>query len=202
MLTIEARRGPWSLTADYAGLEISGAKGIVKSVRFGDGEATPLTATLDVGSTLALDASVFSVSVSRCWLESRAVCLDLFLGIRNLALSAKADWRLSTTVPDGSGGTRTLAATGHIEDDESDWDGIVGLAGRLVMEGPWALPFSVDVGAGSSKLTWQVILGLSCSAWWGDVVIGYRKLSLDPGDDEFVENMTLGGPLLAATWYF
>jgi len=46
-------------------------------------------------------------------------------------------------------------------------------------EGPWYMPYYLDVGTGSSNWTWQALLGVGYAFDWGDVNLSIRSLSYD-----------------------
>lgn len=64
------------------------------------------------------------------------------------------------------------------------------------------VPYYVDVGTGQSDLTWQASAGLAYRFHWGDVSLLYRyiKWELDSGSP--LDNISFGGPLLAAKLVF
>jgi hypothetical protein len=47
------------------------------------------------------------------------------------------------------------------------WDGIIGVKGRFLLGGSnWSIPYYLDVGTGSSSLTWQGMLGVAYTYKW------------------------------------
>jgi len=64
-------------------------------------------------------------------------------------------------------------------------DGIVGFKGRYNFTEQWFIPFSADVGAGQSDLTYQLIGGIGYGGDWGDVSLTYRHFAWHLGDDSF-----------------
>jgi hypothetical protein len=69
-------------------------------------------------------------------------------------------------------------------------------------EGAWSVPFYLDVGTGSSELTWQAMTGLSYSYAWGDLMMVYRHLSYDEDASGFMQDFGLSGPTLGARFRF
>jgi len=64
------------------------------------------------------------------------------------------------------------------------------------------VPYYLDVGLGSSTHTWQGLMGLAYTYGWGDVLLSYRHLSYGQSSDKFIQNLSLSGPLLGATFRF
>jgi hypothetical protein len=84
------------------------------------------------------------------------------------------------------------------------WDGIIGVRGRVPLgSSNWSVPYYLDIGAGSSSPTCQVMLGI---AWsfnrWGSVTLAYRDLYYDQGNDKLLQNIRFNGPALGATFRF
>jgi hypothetical protein len=53
------------------------------------------------------------------------------------------------------------------------------------------------VGAGDSDLTWQLVGGVGHAFGWGEVVLSYRHLDYDFGEDKALREMTFSGPAIA-----
>ncbi|MDX2481253.1 MAG: hypothetical protein QNK24_13085 [Desulfuromusa sp.] len=83
-------------------------------------------------------------------------------------------------------------------------DGIVGAKGKYAFADRWSIPYHLDVGAGDSDLTWQVITGISYqAASWVDVALTYRHMEWDlTSTDGIVKNVNMSGPSLGATFHF
>ena len=84
----------------------------------------------------------------------------------------------------------------------SNWDAIVGLKGRLALgsDGKWFAPYYADIGAGDSKLTWQVMGGVGYSFKWGDVVGAWRYLDYDMKSSAKVQSLNFNGPAISAVF--
>ena len=63
------------------------------------------------------------------------------------------------------------------------------------------MPDHLDVGAGDSKLTWQARRH-NLFVQVGDIGLVYRYLSYEQGGNKLIENLTLKGPALGATFRF
>jgi hypothetical protein len=97
---------------------------------------------------------------------------------------------------------QTFAAAGSISETADLWDAIVGVRGRVKLAERWFLPYYLDVGAGSSKLTWQALAGIGYAFGWGDVTLAWRQLSYDQKDDKLLQDFRFKGSLLGATFRF
>ena len=69
-------------------------------------------------------------------------------------------------------------------------------------ESNWSIPYYLDVGTGSSNLTWQAVLGITYSLRWGDVELAYRHPSYDQSSDKLVQDMRFSGPALGLSFHF
>src|SRR5262249_38677423 len=81
-------------------------------------------------------------------------------------------------------------------------DGIVGLRGQAALPGAWYLPYYADIGAGSSRLTWQAFGGIGYHFKWGDAVFGYRHLAYDFDSGRIASDMSLSGPHIGVAFKF
>jgi len=96
-----------------------------------------------------------------------------------------------------------LAAQGSIGSDTELWDGVVGVRGYFrFADGNWSVPYYLDLGAGSSDLTWNAIAGLSRTFGWGDLMFVYRHLQYDEDADGLMQNFSFSGPALGARFSF
>jgi hypothetical protein len=83
------------------------------------------------------------------------------------------------------------------------WNGIIGVKGRVWLgSSNWSIPYYLDVGTGSSNLTWQGMLGVAYSFKWGAVTLAYRNLYFDQGGDKLIQDMRFNGPELGVTFRF
>lgn len=96
-----------------------------------------------------------------------------------------------------------LEKQGGIKSDKDLWDGIVGLRGNFDLgNSNWSVLYSLDVGTGSSELTWNAMAGLSRSFGWGDLILVYRHLQYDQKDEELLQDFSFSGPAFGATFRF
>jgi hypothetical protein len=204
MVSAEARKGRWALLTDLIYLDFSNQTGRVKSVDFGIGPGgrVPVAADANLDTQSDLRGGLWTLAAAYRTLEGSDTWVDVFGGVRYFGLKASVDWQLaaSVTLP---GSTRTLAASGSTSQREDLWDAIVGVRGRLRLgAGRWFVPYSLDVGTGSSQLTYQAVAGIGYAYGWGDLQLSYRHFAVDMSDSKLLQNMRLSGPAFAATLRF
>jgi hypothetical protein len=103
----------------------------------------------------------------------------------------------------GPGGGQSFPASGSISQRSDLWDAIVGVRGKIRLgESKWFVPYYLDVGSGSSTMTWQALLGVTYAFGWGDAILAYRNLSYDQGDNKLLQNFRFSGPALGVSFRF
>jgi len=199
MLAGEARKGDWAVFTDFIYLKFDKEKSNVNSINFGGNR---VATSADVHTQSGLKGYEWTIGTSRTVLKSPRYTLDLLGGLRYFHIEANSDWQLATTVS-GPGGGQTFPSAGSVSRQSNLWDGIVGVRGRVRWgDTPWYSPYYLDVGGGSSNLTWQGIAGVAYGFKWGDLLLAYRKLYYDQGDDNLLQNFSFSGPTLGATFRF
>lgn len=193
MLTGEARKGPWSLLGDVIYLDMNGSKANTVSVNLPGGGSVPV---VDTGSEVSMKGTLLSLVPGYSVYSTPQANMDVFAGVRNLHVNADATWRISTAVG-------AFPATGTTSQDKDITDAIIGVRGHLhPWDGNWSVPYYLDAGTGSSDFTWQALLGATYSYGWGDVSFAYRYLKFNAGSSDLVDDLTLRGPMLGATFHF
>ena len=200
MLTGEARKGKWSVFSDFIYLKFDKEKSNIRDVDFG-GSRTDLSGTTGTQSTLKgyewTLAGSYTVASAPRW------TLDVLGGIRYFHIEASSDWQLSATISGPGGAGQTFPASGSASRKSDLVDGIVGVRGRVRWgETPWFSPYYLDVGTGSSSLTWQSLVGIGYAFKWGDMLLAYRTLFYDQSDDKLLQDFRFSGPSLGATFRF
>ena len=156
-----------------------------KSVTVPDGDNLAIAdADMKLKSWIWTLAGAYSI-----WQQDKSH-LDLFAGARLLALDT--DLELS--------GAELRQKTHKLSASEDIWTGIIGAKGRIGLNDRWFLPYSIDVGAGSSTTTWQALGGVGYSFNWGDIVLNYRYLEYDQDGNKPVQNLSFGGPELGVVF--
>ena len=177
---LEARKARWSLLGDVVYLGLSADQGA--TLPAGGGQ---VRGRFDVD----VDGLVLNLLSGYNLSDTDDGRVDVYFGARYLDM----DTNLALTIGDASRGT---AATGDI------WDGVVGLRGRVNLKERWYLPYSVDIGAGQSDLTWQAIGGVAYNYNWGDLSFAYRHIEWELDADSPISDINFSGPGIQAKWYF
>jgi hypothetical protein len=199
MISGEARKGPWSLFTDVIYVDFSAEKSAVKSINFG-GNLVSSSANLSTSSSLR--GGALTLGAGYAVLPGRPVELDVFGGLRYFGLQASTDWQLVTTVT-GPGPDHTFPRAGSISERMDLWDGIIGVKGRVrIGSSNWSIPYYLDVGTGSSSLTWQGMLGVAYTYKWIGATLAYRQLYYDQKGDKLIQDMRFSGPALGVTFRF
>ena len=199
MIAGEVRKDRWSVFTDVIYLDFSSEKSSVKAVDFG---GSRVSSSGNVSTDSSLRGGVWTLGAGYAVLPGRPVDLDVFGGLRYFGLKASTDWQLTVAVT-GPGGGQTFPRAGSISERADLWDGIVGVKGRVWLgRTNWSVPYYLDVGTGSSSLTWQGILGVAYSFKWGGVTLAYRHLYYDQKGDKLVQDMRFSGPALGVTFRF
>ena len=199
MISGEVRKDRWSMFTDFIYLDFSSEKSSVNAVDFG-GSLVSSSANVSTSSTLR--GMGWTLGGGYAVLTGRPVDLDVFGGLRYLGLHASTDWQLGVAVT-GPGAGQTFPAAGSISEGADLWDGIVGVRGRVRLgSSNWSIPYYLDVGTGSSRLTCQGMLGVAYSFKWGGVTLTYRNLYYDQKGDKLIQNMRFSGPALGVTFRF
>jgi hypothetical protein len=193
-LSGEARKGKWGLAADLVYCDFEKVGSNVTTV-VGPGGATEVP--INTGTTTSLTGYMVSVTGNYSLVRQPGNNFDILAGVRYTHLGTTLDWSFDTAV--GS----LPARAGSVGRDIDLWDGVVGFRGKLGFGGgKWFVPYYLDAGAGTSKFTWQAMLGVGYAFGWGDLLLAYRNLSFEQGDNQPVEHFRLTGPALGAAFHF
>jgi hypothetical protein len=153
-------------------------------------------APVNAGTTTGLTGSMVSLLGSHALTRSSRSSFDLLAGVRYTHVAATLDWSLAA-------GTGTGARTGSAESNTDLWDGVIGVRGRFVpASSAWFVPAYLDIGAGTSKFTWQGMLGVGYAFGWGDLLAVYRHLAFEEDDGPGLQHLSFSGPALGATFRF
>ena len=199
MLSGEARKGDYAIISDLVYLDFNKEGGSVHDVNFGS-SAVSTSANVDTQSSLK--GLEWTLAGARTVAKSDRGTLEVVTGFRYFDVKASSDWQLSATVS-APGGGATFPASGGVSQRSQLWDWIIGVRGRIRLgDGPWFAPYYLDVGWGSSSPTWQALLGVGYAFKWGDLLLAYRELVYDQGDDKLFQDFRFGGPTLGASFHF
>ena len=187
MGAFEARKGKWSMLADVIYLNV----GANNSARVPVPVAPDVN--IDVNASVETTGWVLDfIGGYNLW-QTPEASLDVLAGARYLDL--KLDFSLGLAAG-------PYAREGDRSASDSVWDGVIGVKGHFDLNPDVFVPYYVDVGTGQSDLTWQASAGLAYRFNWGDVSLQYRYIKWEFGSDSPLDNISFGGPLLAARFVF
>ena len=198
MLAGVARKGKWSVFTDLIYLDFDSEGSTVKAVNFGGDR---VSTTLNASTRSSLTGVAWTLGGGYAAVQDPKHTLDVLGGLRYFGLEASSGWQLGAAVSGPNG--QTFAQSGSISQREDLWDVIVGVRGRLKLgEGGWFLSYYADMGAGSSALTAQALLGAGYAFKWGEFAATYRYVSYDMNDDGLLQDIRFAGPAFGATFRF
>jgi hypothetical protein len=194
-LNAEARRGRWGLASDFVYVAFQKESSSVSSIT---GPGGAIEVPVNSGTATSLTGYMVSLTGNYSFIRGPDASLDLLAGVRYTHIGTTLDWSFVAEVAD------LPSRTGSSEQGVDLWDGVVGVKGNVRFGGgrKWFVPYYLDAGAGSSRFTWQGMLGAGYSFGWGDLLLVYRYLSFEQGADHDLERLSFAGPALGATFRF
>ena len=202
MVSAGVRKDRWSVFTDVIYLDFSKEDSTVRSVEFDAlNSRVKIGAGLDSGSRTSLEGTEWTLAGGYSLVQSGQGTLDVFGGFRYFTVKASLDWELAASVSSPAGG-RTLERSGSISQRGELWDGIVGARGRINLgKSNLFIPYYLDIGTGTSALTWQALLGVAYAFNWWDIKLAYRHLYYNT-DGKLIDDMRFSGPALGANFRF
>ena len=203
MLNAEARKGRWTLVTDFIYLDIGGQDSQVKSINFpGAGGRNTVPANVSGSASVMLQGVEWGLAGAYTVAGNEHTSLELLLGFRYFGVEATTDWNLSAAIA-GPGPGQSFSRTGSVKESDDLWDGIVGFRGRIGLgSGKWGIPYYLDVGTGSSTITWQGAAGIQYRWSRIDLNLMYRYLYYDMGSGKLLQNVAFAGPALGVNFRF
>ncbi|AMO24392.1 hypothetical protein GCM10027034_13540 [Ramlibacter solisilvae] len=202
MISGEARRGRLSFFGDYIYLKLSSSKSDIRSIDFNAGApVNPLSTTVNRETSTRIDGNVLTLAGGYQISGTPDAPFDLIGGVRYFGVQTQTQWNFAAAVA-GPGPGQSFAAAGTVSRNADLWDAIVGARGRARIADRWFVPIYLDVGAGSSKLTWQALVGIGYSFGWGDISLSGRTLFYDQDDNKLLQDFKFSGGMLGATFRF
>ncbi|MBN3760586.1 hypothetical protein [Burkholderia sp. Ac-20365] len=195
MIQGEARKGDWSFFGDGVYLNFGRHESAVNATTglFGPGETQQSVQTSFRGTLVEIGGGHTVMRPSWGY-------VDAIVGMRYLGAKGTLDATTASTTRTGGGANRQF----DLSQVQNIFDGFAGVRGRLSIteSGRWYVPFYLDVGAGTSKFTWQAMAGLGYAMKWGDVSLTYRYLAFYGSGDQLVQTLRFGGPSLNLIFRF
>jgi hypothetical protein len=190
MIAGEARYGRLGAFTDFIWLDFENEDGEVRQVT-GPG---PIETPIDIGTQTSLSGTLWTIAGGYDVKDEPDMRVQVFAGARNLNAEASADWLLS-------GPLDQFPQSGEVSEDVDAWDGLIGVRGSVGVDA-WVFPYYADIGAGSSDLTWQAMVGVGYQFGWGDIGAYYRTLHYEQDESELIQELEFSGPALGATFRF
>ena len=196
MGTFEAKKGKFGVLSDltYVNLGMSHAS----SHDFTLGQnAIPVGLNADLAadtqSTLWTTAGTYNLAARGDY------SIDVLGGVRLLDITPTLNWQFMGNT---NGINRALTGSGSL--NLQRWDAVAGLKGQVYLDSDqlWFLPYYVDIGTGQSKLTWQANIGAGYHFKWGSMTATWRHMSYQFNADSAIQNQTISGPVIGASWHW
>jgi hypothetical protein len=198
MFSAEARNGRWAILTDFAYVDFSKEDSSLTSVT--GGGRLPIARQQNVDTNLSLTGFIWTLAGSYTALRTESFTLDVVGGARYLFVRAELEYDVGVTL---TGPGFTLQRSGTLAREAHIVDGIVGARGIWKFgRTPLFISYYADVGAGTSDLTWQAIVGLGYAFSWGDIRLAYRHLSYEQSGDRMVRELRLSGPAFGVNFRF
>jgi hypothetical protein len=200
MLSAELRSGKWAFGGDLIYLDLTADTSTVHTVT-GDGGSLVIPRETNLNTETDLSGSVVSLVAKYALSESDTWDIAALGGLRYFTLDVDLNWDLTTTL---TGPGFTFARSGNISGDIDMLDAVVGLRGKWWLDSAhhWYVPWYVDVGAGSSDLTWQAMLGGGYAWQRTDVLLAWRQLDYDRDSNDLLQEIEFGGFGVGFSWRF
>ena len=203
MIAGEARYDRFSVVTDLMYADLGSSSSRVDSVNAAVLPSNPIGTTLNLGGDSSLQATIWTLGGGYTLANGTWGNVDVIGGFRLLALDATTNYTLSADITGPRGGGPVLARQGRLSGNESLWNGIVGLRGRIMIgDTGFFVPYYADIGTGDSNLTWQAFSGIGYQSGWAGVTLGYRAMSFNQGSSDLVEKLTMQGAFLAVNFTF
>ncbi|MCC7041979.1 MAG: hypothetical protein IT516_16855 [Burkholderiales bacterium] len=195
MGTFEAHKGRFGFLVDVLYMDVHGAKTNTRDVSI-DGHELPIGVMAN--TDLALRGTVLELAASYAAVTDPRASLDVVGGARMLDIRQTLTLELSAAVGPDTGPGRSRETTVH----PTYWDAIVGARGqfRFGDRQEWFVPWYADVGAGESRLTYQLIGGLGYAFSWGQLIGAWRYLDYDFKSGSALQSMDFSGPMLGVAF--
>jgi hypothetical protein len=204
-LSADVRKGPFSLLTDfmYTRFSVPSSNVNIKSIDFLGQPSLPIARSLETSTSTTLRTGIWTLAGGHTLLQRDWGNVDVFAGFRLVWVDARTNYSLALTITGPRANGATFGGIGSASGSQNIWNGVGGLRGRIRLgDTRLFIPYYFDIGGGGSQLTWQISSGLGYQAKWGAVSAVYRYLSLQQHGGAVVNRMTLGGPLLMASFRF
>lgn len=183
MTTLGARKGKWSLFGDFIYMDVTAKNDSLVNLPIAGGVPAAVFSRVSMKSFISTVGGGYRVK------ETETFDLDLVAGVRYLYIKSRLDFQVTTALAPLNI-VRTIGGSGD------EWNGIIGVRGKMKLNEKWYLPYYLDVGAGDRTTTWQAYAGVGYKLKRVDLVLGYRHLNWNFDDNVVFSDMNLSGFLL------
>lgn len=188
-----AKKGQWGLWTDLVYADIGGSQ--QGTIGFAN---APNVLPIDASADMSLDIKTWAWTMAGTYelAKTPGHTADLVFGARLLDVEQTLDWSIRGNGPLG------LSASGSKQVNADNWDAIIGVKGvaNLGSGNKWFIPYYFDVGTGQSDLTWQANIGIGYRYSWGALVASWRHLDYNLESGSPIQDMSLSGPLIGASF--
>jgi hypothetical protein len=199
----DAQYGPFSLLTDFMYLNLSDTTAHIKSIDFVGLPSQPISRSVQASTGTRLSSTLWTLAGGYTVLQGDWGNFDVIAGFRYLGVNATTDYSLALTVTGPRGNGATFGGIGGISGSANIWNGIGGFRGRIrISNSGFFIPYYFDIGAGGSKLTWQIASGVGYQTGWAAVSLTYRYLSFEQSNSAIVQKLSLGGPMAMVNFTF
>jgi len=186
MLAFAARKGSWTALADVVYMDLSNTKRTSVPISIDPGTS------LDVGATMTMTSWIVQAGAAYELARTDRSEVGFVMAARYLSIDNGLSIEIDPFPPE-------LPSPEFSQDSEL-YNVVIGVRGRCGKK--WSFPYHFDLGAGDSRFTWQAMAGIGRRWDWGSVFVVYRYLSFDQGDDQFLNELNVGGPAVGARFHF
>jgi hypothetical protein len=203
MVAADAQYGPFSILTDFIYLNESATSSHFRSVDFAGLPSQPISRSVERSNGTSLNSKVWTLAGGYTVMQGDWGNFDLIGGFRYLGVNSTTDFNLALTLTGPRGNGATFGGIGSLSSSASIWNGIGGFRGRIRINNTGLfIPYYFDIGAGGSKLTWQIASGVGYQTGWAGVSLTYRYLSFEAADSAVVQHLTMGGPMMMVNFSF
>jgi hypothetical protein len=203
MIAADAQYGPFSLLTDFMYLNLSATSSHFRSIDFTGLPSLPISRSVQRSTGTSLNAKVWTLAGGYTLLQGGWGNFDVIAGFRYFGVNTTTNFSLGITLTGPRGNGATFGGIGGVSDNSSIWNGIGGFRGRIRLSDTGLfIPYYFDIGAGGSKLTWQIASGLGYQTGWAGVSLTYRYLSFEQSSSAVVQHLSMGGPMMMVNFSF
>lgn len=191
------RKGDWGFYGDIDWVKFSNENG--HFTRIGGGR---IGASANLNTRWGVKGGMVNFAGLYTMAHGQQGYIDLLFGARYLWLKGNFSWNFSLT---GNGGRVDIQDSGKLHNQTHVTDAVVGIRGRWSPfdDKRWFFPYYLDIGAGDSDNTYQMMVGVAYGFDWGDIALNYRDVAYKEGSsNKFIKKIELSGPAFSITWHF